>query len=627
VNNSQASALYVGSDAVREVRKGSQLVLAPNGDALWYKANERPSLDLRFAEDKSLVDATTGSNLVDFTRASSGTYVGSDGLIKTATTNLLVRSEEFNDASWTKTRCSITANAALSPDGTLTADKLVEDTTATSSHRITGISIPLVSLPSASIYLKAAERTEVVFAIIRDFGTGSAATETVMDLQAGTVISGPGIMTAVGNGWYRVSAQATVSGANYAIRVNLLDPSGSGSYTGDGASGIYIWGAQLEQSSTVGEYVKTTSTINSAPRFDHNPTTGESLGLLVEESRTNLITTSEALVNITNATISNNTTTAPDGLTTANTLIENTSTGAHSVNTASITWAGNTTYTFTIFLKANTRSQVNLAFGTSSSWVNGQRSAVFDLSSGTVASSAASPVVASIDSFPSGWYRCRLTATTVASPAPSTTQIQMYVSGSSSYAGDGTSGLLFWGAQLEAGSFPTSYIPTTTATVTRAADVASISGSNFSSWYRQEEGTLFFHSQNYSTLSDTTLYCIDDGTTGQANQIDARIVSGVDYRARVRSSGSSSSDIDPGPSFAIGEAVKLSHAFKVNNFAASQNGLAAVVDTSGAMPAVDGTNLELNKRGSGDVQGRILIRRLTYWPARLPNETLQTITQ
>jgi hypothetical protein len=60
----------------------------------------------------------------------------------------------------------------------------------------------------------------------------------------------------------------------------------TGSRTVTDSGGIYLWGAQLEQSATVGEYIPTTSTINSAPRFDHNPTTGESLGLLVEEART-----------------------------------------------------------------------------------------------------------------------------------------------------------------------------------------------------------------------------------------------------------------------------------------------------------------------------------------------------
>jgi hypothetical protein len=66
------------------------------GNQLWDLAGNRPSLDLPFADNKSLVDATTGANLVDFTRASSGTYVDSEGVIRTATTNLLLRSEEFD---------------------------------------------------------------------------------------------------------------------------------------------------------------------------------------------------------------------------------------------------------------------------------------------------------------------------------------------------------------------------------------------------------------------------------------------------------------------------------------------------------------------------------------------------
>jgi hypothetical protein len=75
------------------------------------------SLDLPFAKTKSLVDATTGANLVDFTRASSGTYVDSEGVIRTATTNLLLRSEEFDLADWTKTNSSVTANVWYLPLG------------------------------------------------------------------------------------------------------------------------------------------------------------------------------------------------------------------------------------------------------------------------------------------------------------------------------------------------------------------------------------------------------------------------------------------------------------------------------------------------------------------------------
>jgi hypothetical protein len=85
------------------------------GNQLWDLAGNRPSLDLPFADNKSLVDATTGANLVDFTRASSGTYVDSEGVIRTATTNLLLRSEEFDQSPWSTVNGTVTVTATASP--------------------------------------------------------------------------------------------------------------------------------------------------------------------------------------------------------------------------------------------------------------------------------------------------------------------------------------------------------------------------------------------------------------------------------------------------------------------------------------------------------------------------------
>jgi hypothetical protein len=406
-----------------------------------------PSLDLRFAENKSLVDATTGQNLVTFTRASSGTYVGSDGLIKTATTN--------------------------------------------------------------------------------------------------------------------------------------------------------------------------------EARFDHNPTTGESLGLLVEEQRTNLITNSESLANATGATISNNTTTAPNGFVTAQTLTEDTSTGAHSVNTASITWAGNTNYTFSIFLKANTRTQVNLAFGSSSFWVNGQRNALFDLSTGTIVSVAGSPVVASIEAFPNGWYRCRVTATTIAAPASSTVQIQLYV-GSTSYPGDGASGIYFWGAQLETSAFPTSYIPTTGATMTRNADVASITGTNFSSWYRQDEGTSYGEFTRFASTNTQQgrVFSFSDGST--TNAIEIYQTGPTNPAAQISASGLQAQWLGAG--FTTGLLVKEVLGYQLNNSLSSFNGSSETIDAACTMPTAL-TQARIGDRHDGVRSLNGTIRRLTYWPRRLGNEVLQEVTR
>jgi hypothetical protein len=205
------------------------------GNQLWDLAGNRPSLDLPFADNKSLVDATTGANLVDFTRASSGTYVDSEGVIRTAVTNLLLRSEEF-ETTWGTTNASIAANTATAPNGTVTADTLIEDST-TGGHVVV----------------------------------------------------------------------QSISGA----------PDNT-SFT----SSCYCKALQLEQSTTVGEYIPTTSTINSAPRFDHDPTTGESLGLLVEESRTNLLLRSEEFddaswVKGASTTVTANYAVAPNGTTAA----------------------------------------------------------------------------------------------------------------------------------------------------------------------------------------------------------------------------------------------------------------------------------------------------------------------
>ena len=364
---------------------------------------------------------------------------------------------------------------------------------------------------------------------------------------------------------------------------------------------------------------------NNVPRFDHNPATGESLGLLVEEERTNLITTSEALANITGGSITNNTTTAPDELVTADTLIEDTSTGSHSVNTASIIWAGNTAYTFTFFLKANTRSQATITLGTSSNWVNSQRNATFDLSTGTVIVTAGSSVTASIEPFLNGWYRCRLTATTIAAPVPSTVQTQMYVSGSASYTGNGTSGLFFWGAQLEAGAFPTSYIPTTTATATRAADVASITGTAFSSFYNQTQGTVFADAKVTTVAPATSLtsvFALSDGTTSNRITVYKRANADTSTRLDVSTSGSSVAFINAG-TFSVSNLIAAS--YRVDDFAISLNGLTPGTDTLGTVPTVSRLNVGGYADSTFPLNGTI--KRLTYWPVRLADPTLQAITQ
>jgi len=253
---------------------------------LYRKARAVPSLDLRFADNKLLTDAITGANLVTFTRASSGTFVGSDGLLRSAVTNLVLRSEEFdNNTSWTKPNSTITANAITAPNGTLTADKLITNNAASSGRASVSVTAVTESPATLSCFAKQGE-TSVFGLFISDGVTGRAAD---FDLITGTVSGTPtagmtASIEAVGDGWYRCIATVTsITGTTRSLRLVQTV------VANDGIKGLYIWGAQFEETSTVGEYIPTTSAINSAPRFDHNPTTGESLGLLVEDTRTNLV--------------------------------------------------------------------------------------------------------------------------------------------------------------------------------------------------------------------------------------------------------------------------------------------------------------------------------------------------
>lgn len=232
--------------------------------------------------------------LITFTRTSAATYVNSAGnvvsasanvarfdydpatlapkglLIESQRTNLLLRSEEFDGANWTKARSTVTANASVSPDGTMDADKLVEDTTATATHRTLQQATKAASslTRTFSVYLKASERT---FARVQvSDNTEVVAARTNIDLSAGTAttasISGGSSISAAsarispaGNGWYRVELTATFDATitTPGASVFLCNSLSSISYTGDGASGIFVWGAQWEDGSYATSYIPT----------------------------------------------------------------------------------------------------------------------------------------------------------------------------------------------------------------------------------------------------------------------------------------------------------------------------------------------------------------------------------
>jgi hypothetical protein len=584
-----------GSAALRTgVAPGGALAGPWVQNSLWTRARVVPSLDLRFADNKSLVDATTGSNLVTHTRASSGTYVGSDGVLRTAVTNLLLQSEEF-DVTWNKPApVTVTANTTEAPNGTQTADTLSNAINV--SHNSTNLSQVITATESTSytfsIYVKSL--TSTTFSIRLRDNTADSQSTTITPTSS----------------WQRVSCTLTtgIGATSLVARV--------GNANGD----VAIWGAQLEQASTVGEYIPTTSTINSAPRFDHNPTTGESLGLLVEEQRTNLLRQSQdftttwlkstALMSVTaDAAV------APDGNTTADTLTKDAS--GFRFFYQGVTATAGATYSASVFLKAGTLNKATiLVSGDGGTTPDGR--VVFDFAVKTATDFSSTGLVsASITEFPNGWFRCVVVATISSNTNP---RVLIYPD---TYSAAVAGSVYAWGAQLEASSFPTSYIPTTGATVTRAADVASITGSNFSSWYRQDEGTVFVEAAAIGRTASSPLVQFQNASATDRIQFRQNAPA-TDFAFQVIDGASASSGLAT-TAFQLNAFYKGAIATKTSDHAATINsGTISASSTPSTMPTVD--QLRFNTT-SPSLSGSHLVRRLTYWPTRLGNEVLQRITQ
>jgi hypothetical protein len=373
----------------------------------------------------------------------------------------------------------------------------------------------------------------------------------------------------------------------------------------------------------VGEYIPTTSTINSAPRFDHNPTTRESLGLLVEEARTNLVLQSEDFSTTwTNNGSSENVNAiiAPNGTLTADALVDTAVSEIHAFSQSIAGLAGSTAYTFSCFMKKGSKDFGALVFVPNSSWAGGAGASVFfNLNTGVVGTTT--NATASIQAYPSGWYRCIATVTTVASPGTVTARIgSSLTGGSQTYTGAGDEAIYVWGAQLEAASFPTSYIPTTTATVTRAADVVSITGSNFSSWYRQDAVSVFSQSTK-SNAATGAPFSINDGTSN--NRISS-LVTASNITAARNTAGAGVLFTPSTANPPVSGLNKIAQASTNLDHAVVGNGGTVATAATYGMPVVD--RLDIGNQLAGSYLNGSLAR-LTFWPTRLSNSTLQAITQ
>lgn len=617
----------------------------------------RPTLNLDFANTKSLDPRIT------FSRASSATYVDADGLIKSAAAG----QARFDHSPTTGESLGLLVEEARTNLITFS-----EYPPRQNSSRMTYLSGPVIARPNGTFNLVNQITTDTVgsdsyirFASNVAGGTPNAtyagsiwirtATGTadinIKVNQAPLSYDGGGNTYTVTTNWQRITTVGSSNSTNLFIDLTTSSILPAGTV-------FYVWGAQLEQGSFPTSYIPTPATFTSRAStatyydsagviqtaasgvarsnafFPDSNGVMRPAGLLLEEAGTNLVTYSEQLgsafwtaANVTRAV---DTAIAPNGTLTADSIL--TGTGATTTSYVyQIVSLGVNSYTFSFYAKGSTSGQS--AFidvfpaGAAGATASRARGAI-NLSTGAVIyiQQDAGTSISAVN-IGNGWWRCQVTfGVTVAGNLE--VRVGNYLTGE----------IYLWGAQLETGSFPTSYIPTvastvtrsadvsSSATVTRSADVASITGTNFSSWYRQDAGSIFtdFIGIEDGRASDYTTVGL--AVTGNAVSTPALGFSASSTGGQLLGNYNGGALVN-GSMPSTFTRLKLAMAMAQNSVAFSRNG-AAPVTASSLTPRADTDRLLISPIGaSGNgVPVNGTIARLTYYPVRLPDATLQALT-
>ena len=582
-------------------------------------ADEKYSL---CGEPKALSDITT------YSRASSATFINRrvDGctgdyeyFVDTdyvgSVTNLLTYSEQFDNAAWTKTRASITANNIVDPDGNRTAEKLVEDSTASNTHYVEQGTITVTTATdyTFSVYAKAGTRK-----FIRLRETDGITGGAYFNLESGAIgsIAGTGdplpAIEHVGDGWYRCSLTFTSSGTSSTPRVLLAESDGGESYTGDGESYVYIWGAQLTESAKPLPYVQTTTasasnTFSESVRIEYDPATGDSLGALIEGASTNLQIRSEdfdnAAWNSGSLTVTANNAISPDGTKSADKAAASTTSSiAPSINDSNTVTASES-YTVSVYAKAGEASFLQVFFG-SGNVANNPR-VNFDLSSGTVGSQDNDIDSATIKSVGNGWFRLSATVTAASTSLQSYFSLVKSSTDTRSQANSWTAGdgLYLWGAQVEELPFPSSYIRTEGSSVSRSADSVSRSESQlYSGTMLIKSRTLGNSNPSASVLADSQSMAYLESST--SNYIGI-LADSLDSSARVLNvaSGVTQTSYTSSNNFSTFKEVALT--FTTNNVITYIDDTAENTDTSAIIPVMDTLKIGENTSGAAKLYGHV----------------------
>jgi hypothetical protein len=481
------------------------------------------ALDLQFAEDRSFTTdpSVAGGALITsrrgpaakFMRATGATEVGPDGLIRYAPENLILPSGSATNSDNTYFTRVVTGD--LDPDGDTTAE--FTSLTAGSQARLqyTGI----LGFSYFSVWVKAKEGSPLPAYIHLVAGDGP---KVAFNTSSWATVNGSGAIGSVeygANGWVKLRSLFPATTASTLYKIVVTD----GPTYGDGiaAGKVFILGGKQVSRNPSSQHYKTTSAPFYGPRFDHDPSTGQCKGLLIEEERRNLISHSEDMT-AANGWITdsgtlvfvNNAGTSPSGTFTAEKLQEADTTTTRKITTKLAATVIGTTYILSVYAKPAERSILQIASSVGFNTVTQN----FDLANNVLGTgNAAAPSIVSVGG---GWYRCSIQVVSSATGNSLFAFGMVPEAGSgrfASYTGVVGNGIFLWGAQLEAGAFPTSYIPTAaTVPLTRSADVCSITGEAFEAVWNPVEATVYAESSRLSlagTLNHSIFSVSGSGVT------------------------------------------------------------------------------------------------------------------
>jgi hypothetical protein len=385
----------------------------------------------------------------------------------------------------------------------------------------------------------------------------------------------------IGSGWYRCWAVMPNTATGASIQVTEVDNSTNCTSPGD----IYLWGAQIEQittATTPSTYIPTTTAAVHAPRLDYDPVTLAARGLLIEEARTNVVLQNRDLTAAawtkTNCTAAKTQTGIDGGSNSASSI---TATAANATCLQAITLASSARYQSAYVKRLTGSGVINMTMNGGSTWT-----AV------TVTGS---------------WTRVEIPTATLANPSVG---FQIVTNGDA---------IAVDLVQNENGAFATSVIPTAASAITRAADIATMTGSNFSNWYNASAGTFVAEFDLFSASGTRGIISADNAATSERIWLYG---SGTDPKVAVTDGSVAQADIDVG-TIAANTVYKLGISFALNDIAGCLDGGTVGTDTSATMPTP--TQLRIGADATPNyLNGHI--RRIRFYNIAKSDADLQALT-